>query len=318
MTIKHLVLSGGGPSMIQTLGSLEHLEKNHVILRENIETIYGTSAGAMVGVLYAMNFDWDTINDYIIKRPWKEVFSVKIQNIFDAYTKKGIFNHETIEKCFKPLLNAKDLDLTIDLKDFYEYSKIELHFFAFEINQFHLVDISYKSHPQLSLLTAIQMTCALPVLVSPVCIDDKCFIDGGVQCNYPLKYCLEAHSEQEEILGFRNQYESSERNTAITGESTLLDFIMNFLFKLIFSISRDHLQPTISSEIICNTKFLSIEYFKKTFVEEGSRRELFQQGIEAAELFIGARSSSMKSSLEEEVNLDDDDDHDDNEIFETR
>ena len=176
--------------------------------------------------------------------------------------------------------------MTISLKEFYEYSKIELHLFAFEINQFQLVDISYKTHPDLSLLKAIHMTCALPVLMTPLCIGDQCFIDGGVICNYPLKYCLQDHAEEKEILGFRNHYEMLERNTVISEESTLLDFIMSFLFKLIFSISTDHLQPKISSEIICNTKCLSIEYLKNTLGSEDRRKELFQKGQEAGSQFI--------------------------------
>jgi predicted acylesterase/phospholipase RssA len=288
MTIKHLVFSGGGPSMIQTLGALQHLENNNVIKRESIKSIYGTSAGAIVGVLYCFQFDWDTINDYILKRPWKEVFPIKVQNIFDAYTKKGVFDIKTIEKCFKPLLNAKDLEIGITLKDFYEYSKIELHFFSFEINCFQIMDISYKTHPDLTLLTAIQMTCALPVLVTPVCIGEECFIDGGVVCNYPLQYCLEAYPDEKEIIGFKNCYNTEERNmnSKITMNSTLLDFIMNFLFKLIFSMSTNNKQPTITSEIILDTKYMSIEYFKNTFSSEEARRELLQNGMNAAIHFL--------------------------------
>ena len=67
--IKHLVVSGGGPTMIQTLGSIQHLEENKFIDINIIETIYGTSAGAIIGVLICLKFDWITLHDYIIKRP---------------------------------------------------------------------------------------------------------------------------------------------------------------------------------------------------------------------------------------------------------
>jgi len=288
MTIKHLVLSGGGPSMIQTLGAIQHLEKKNIIQKENIQSIYGTSAGAIVGVLYCFQFEWNIINDYILKRPWKEVFSIKVQNILDAYTKKGIFDIGTIEKCFKPLLNAKDLNLDINLKDFYEYSKIEMHFFSFEINRFELVDISYKNYPELSLLSAIQMTCALPVLLTPVFTGDECFIDGGVQCNYPLKYCLETYPKEEEILGFKNRFNVEERNlnAKITTESNLLDFIMNFLFKIVFSLSSNNKPITIPLELVLDTKYMSIDYFKKIFASEEARMELFQNGEDSAEEFF--------------------------------
>ena len=288
MTIKHLVFSGGGPSMIQTLGAIQYLEKKNIIQRESIQSIFGTSAGAIVGVLYCLQFEWSIINDYILKRPWKEVFSIKVQNILDAYSKKGIFDINIIEKCFKPLLNAKDLDLSINLKDFYEFSKIELHFFSFEINRFELVDISYKNYPNLSLLIAIQMTCALPVLLTPVLLKDECFIDGGVICNYPLNYCLETFPNEEEILGFKNRYNTEEKNinAKISSDSNLLDFLMNFLFKIVFSLSSNNKPITVPLELILDTKYMSIDYFKKIFASEEARMELFQNGENSAEEFF--------------------------------
>ena len=76
MTIKHLVISGGGPIMVQVLGAIQNLEKNNFIDMKNIESIYGTSAGAIVGILICLKFDWETINDYIIKRPWNSIIKL--------------------------------------------------------------------------------------------------------------------------------------------------------------------------------------------------------------------------------------------------
>jgi len=291
--IKHLVMSGGGPSMIQTLGAIQHLEENKFIDIKNIETIYGTSAGAIIGVLICLKYDWETIHDYIIKRPWQEVFPIKIQNIFDAYTKKGIFDEKTIIKCFKPLLDAKDISMNISLKEFYEYSKIELHMFSFEVNAFQIEDISYLTHPDLNLITAIQMTSALPVLMTPVCIEAKCYVDGGVTCNYPLKYCIESNKNMEEILGFKNQYDNHNKNH-VDSNSTLLDFIMSFLFKLIHSISTDNSQqPKIASEVICSTNFLSIGVLKSALSSIEVREKLFKSGIESAKEFLSKLENSV-------------------------
>jgi len=292
MTIKHLVMSGGGPIMIQILGAIQHLEKNNFLEMKNIESIYGTSAGAIVAILICLKYDWETINDYIIKRPWQDVFPVKVQNIFDAYTKKGIFDIKTIEKCFKPLLDAKDISMDINLQDFYKLSNIELHMFSFEINEYKIQDISYITHPNLSLLTAVQMTCGLPVLVTPVCIDDKCYIDGGLACNYPLNYCIESGKIPDEILGFKNKY-SVEKNN-INEESTILDFLLSFLFKAVFSISTSHIQPQLKNEIFCDSKYLTIDILRNTFGNIDVRRELFKNGIECAEFFI----SNLEDSVE--------------------
>jgi len=294
--IKHLVISGGGPTMIQTLGSIQHLEEKKFIDFNTIETIYGTSAGAIIGVLICLKYDWTTLFDYIIKRPWQEVFPVNIQNIFDAYTKKGIFDDKTVIKCFKPLLDAKDISLNISLKEFYEYSKIEIHMFSFEVNTFQIEDISYLTHPDISLITAIQMSCALPVLMSPICGDGKCYIDGGVTCNYPLKKCIDSNKNIEEILGFKNQYDDNNNNNKnqIDSNSTLLDFITSFLFKLIHSIgSNNSIQTSITYEVICNADFLTISTLKSALYSIETREKLYSSGIESAIKFISNLENSV-------------------------
>ena len=293
MTIKHLVISGGGPTLIQALGAIQHVEEQKFIDISNIETIYGTSAGAILGTLICLKFDWETINDYIIKRPWHEVFPINIQKIFDAYTKKGIFDIKTIEKIFKPLFSAKDLSLDISLQDFYEYSKIELHMFSFEVNAFSVEDISYLTHPGLSLITAIQMSCALPVLMTPICADGKCYIDGGVTCNYPLKNCIESNKSIEEILGFKNKYDNNNKNH-IDSNSTLLDFITIFLFKLIHNVSSNNTpQTSITYEVICNADFLTISTLKSALYSIETREKLYINGIESAIKFLSNLENSI-------------------------
>ena len=286
MPIKHLVISGGGPTLVQALGAIQHVEQQKFIDISNIETIYGTSAGAILGTLICLKFDWETINDYIIKRPWHEVFPVNIQKIFDAYTKKGIFDIKTVEKIFKPLFSAKDLALDINLQDFYNYSKIELHFFAFDINEFKIEDVSYKTHPNISVITAIQMTCSLPVLVAPVCIDNKCYIDGGIDCNYPLNKCLELYN-QDEILGIKNQYDKNDSNR-VDSTSTMLDFLMSFVFKMIQNMDTGDKQTVIKNEIICKADFLSIDYLKTALHSMDVRKELFDSGTEFAKEFLSS------------------------------
>ena len=291
--IKHLVISGGGPIMVQVLGAIQHLEKEELINMKNIESIYGTSAGAIVGILICLKFDWETINDYIIKRPWQDVFPIKVQNILDSYTKKGVYDIKTFEKCFKPLFDAKDIPMDITLEDFYNLNKIELHLFSFEINEYKVYDISYLTHPKLLLMTAIQMTCAIPVLVTPVCIDDKCYIDGGMASNYPLSYCIQSGKNSDEILGLKNKY--SEEKTYINSDSTLLDFLLSFLFKAVFSINTDKIQPNIKYELSCDAQYLNFDVLKTSISNIETRRDLFNSGIESATNFL----ENLKDSVQE-------------------
>jgi predicted acylesterase/phospholipase RssA len=287
MTIKHLVLSGGGPIMVQLLGAIQHLEKNNFLDLNNIESIYGTSAGAIIGILICLKYDWETINDYIIKRPWQDVFKIKVEKIFEAYKKKGLFDIQIIEKCFKPLFDAKDIPIDINLEDFYKLTNIELHMFSFEVNEYAVKDISYLTYPNLSLVTAIQMTCAIPILISPVCIEDKCYIDGGLSCNYPLSYCISSGKNADEILGFKNKYGEEDKN-CINKESNILDFLLGFLFKTIFSFSTDKLQPSIKNEIICDAEYLTFETLRNALSSIDIRKDLFNNGIQSGVNFLNS------------------------------
>jgi predicted acylesterase/phospholipase RssA len=284
MTIKHLVVSGGGPIMIQILSAIQELEYNKFLNLNDIESIYGTSAGAIIAVILSLKFDWETINDYIIKRPWHDVFPIKVQNILDAYTKKGIFDIKTIEKCFKPLFDVKDVPIDINLEDFYKLTNVDIHMFTFEINEYKTQEISYKTHPTLSLLTAIQMSCALPVLVTPVCIDNKCFIDGGIGCNYPLNYCINSVKETDTILGFKNNYNDDE--SAINDKSTLLDYLLNFIFKAVLKLDNYDTQPNIKNQVIFDVKHITLDILKTALSNIDTRRDLFQKGSQAAKNFL--------------------------------
>jgi predicted acylesterase/phospholipase RssA len=284
MTIKHLVISGGGPIMIQILAAIQELESNNYLNMKDIESIYGTSAGAILAVMFSLNFDWQTLNDYIIKRPWQDVFAIKVQNILDSYTKKGIFDSKTVEKCFKPLFDAKDISLDITLDDFFKLTNKEIHMFAFEINNYKIVDISYKTHPKLKMLDAVQMTCALPVLMIFVFLDNCCFMDGGVACNYPLNFCIESGKNPDEILGFKNKY--SDNKIVINTESTLLDYILNFLFKAVFNVHNNYTQPIIKNEVICDTTYLSFDVLRTAISNIDIRKDLFDKGKQAAIQFL--------------------------------
>jgi len=285
INIKHLVLSGGGPSMFHYLSVIQHLNENKILDLSKIESIYGTSAGSIVGIVLCLKYDWETLNDYMIMRPWHELFHIKISNIFEAYKNRGIFSKKVIEKAFKPLLDAKDLSINISLKEFYEYSKIELHFFSFEINHFHTEDISYLTHPDISLIDAVMMSCALPILVTPVINDNKCYMDGGVASNYPLKYCIDSGKNEDEILGLTNQYDEQQKNH-VDSDSNLLDFVLCFFFKMFSNLSSNIVNPKIKYEIVCNVKPISLNYLTSTITSMDARKELYQKGRETAKKFI--------------------------------
>ena len=285
MTIKHIVIPGGGPVGIKALGALQHLEKNGYWNINEIETIYATSAGAIITVLLCLKFDWETINDYIIKRPWNEAFQLSVDQIFYAYSKKGLFDKNIAEIFYKPFFNAKDISMEITMREFYELSNIEIHLFSLDINSFKLEDISYLTHPDLPVLTAVQMSSAIPVLISPVCVDDKCYVDGGVVCNYPINHCISRAENISEILGIRNNYIRKDNNM-VKKESTILEYVMNFINRLVNNVSARVEDKEIPNEVVYDTDSMNWSNIQLTLSSKEERQRLIDSGIDAGIKFL--------------------------------
>ena len=231
MTIKHIVISGGGPTGLLSYGAAKYLEQQKFWSMENIESIYGTSIGALFGVILSLHHDWKTIDDYFIICPWDTILQKNstFHDVLGVYTNKGIMSGDFFDIIMKPLLLAKDLTLDVTLDELYQFNKKEIHIMTVELNTFKLVNLSYKTHPSLKVMDAIKMSCAFPILFSPKIFietetemnkEDKkdnneecsrhvcCYIDGGVMCNYPVNVCMEDQQcDPDEILGFRNIWE---------------------------------------------------------------------------------------------------------------
>ena len=65
MTIKHLVIGGGGPGGFIIYGALKESNLQGIWKYDDIKTIYATSAGAFIAAVYAMTRDTKTIESIV-------------------------------------------------------------------------------------------------------------------------------------------------------------------------------------------------------------------------------------------------------------
>ena len=291
MPIKHLVISGGGPLGFRYLGALQKLEIDGFWKFNDIETIYGTSIGAIIGTFICLKYDWETLNKYIIERPWHDAFKVNAKQIFDSYYNKGLFDKKLAEIIFKPLLEAKDLTLNITLKEFYDFSNIDLHIFTFDLNKFQTIELSHTTHPELGLLQALTMSSSLPGIFIPTIIDNCCYIDGGVLCNYPLNQCLRDHTNKDEILGIKSSYNKETdnfSNVEVTSETSLLEYVICMSIN-----SMNYIRDTIKMENIENTvrcyvtnNPLTLDSIKEAIQNQELRRQWVKMGEDDALTFL--------------------------------
>ena len=293
MTIKHLVISGGGPIGMAYLGAIEYLHNEGFWKFDDIKSIYATSIGTFAAVMVFLKYDWETLNTYVIERPWIDLFKLNAKQIIDIYTQKGLFDCKSIEKIFKPLLEAKDLSLSITMKEFYEYTKVEMFFYGFDLNSYETIEFSYKTHPDLLLTRAMYMSSSIPGIFEPTFLDDKCIIDGAPLANFPINYCLRDHPEKDEILGFnfiskKDENVKYSNNSIIKNESTMLDFILSILANSINYITnsiKDEVIPNII-EVTTETGSNNMDDLKNFLNSSEHRKSLFDMGVEYGKKFI--------------------------------
>ena len=118
--IKHIICSGGGVTGLSFYGALRNLNKKGIWNIEDIESIYGTSVGSLVSVVVSLNYDWKTLDEYFIKRPWGNVFKLDMYTILETFQRKGVFDYNVFIEIFSPLFKGKDISVDITMKEFFE------------------------------------------------------------------------------------------------------------------------------------------------------------------------------------------------------
>jgi len=303
MVIKNLVISGGGPAGLLTYGAAKYLSKNNYWSLKDIKTIYGCSIGAYIGIVLSLGYEWDWLDDYFIKRPWNKLMQSTSSDYLSIISEKGLLGDEFVKETIKPLLNAKNLNINITLKEFYEFNNIEIHLYTVDLNEKNLtkIDISYKTHPNLPLYVALAMTMSYPFLFKPVCRDNSCYIDGGLVNNYPLNDCIEqTECSIDEILAFKNV--ASYKNSIVSEESNIFNYFAVLLKKMHSAISTTEKQKIIPNTVQCLAENLdSMESWMTSLKNEENRRDLINKGWECGLLFknyIESINNNMKRDVD--------------------
>ena len=290
--IKHLVISGGGPSGLLTYGAASYLARQGFWSIENIESIYGCSIGAYMGVVFSLGYDWDWLDDYFIKRPWEKVVANATVSLIDIFGKKGLLNEKFIRDGTEPLLRAKELPETITLEEFYAFNKIDIHLYTTNINNDLLqkVDLSHTTHPNLPLIKALQMTMCFPIMFQPICYGDDCYIDGGLLNNFPLNDCIEQKKcAHEDILAFKNIW--CIKRLFIAEESSMLDFLLVLMRKMQATLDTEPEQEDIKHTVRCIIEDLDgFDKWIHALSNTEMREKNVEKGAKQGELFLAYMS----------------------------
>lgn len=191
-----LVLSGGGALGVSHIGAIKALEENNI----PIDYITGTSAGAMVGSMYAAGFSPGQMESFVTDEKFQLFSSGDIETKFKYY-----FRKEDDDASWVKLGLSKDMDIykaiptnltnpvSLDFENMSQYSavsaKIDYNFDSLLV-PFRCVasDISSKRQVVFSnghINQAVRASMTYPGYIKPITVDGCLLFDGGLYNNFP-------------------------------------------------------------------------------------------------------------------------------------
>jgi patatin-like phospholipase/acyl hydrolase len=288
MTIKQIVLSGGAYKGFYTIGALKYLADNKFFNVDELEKIYGTSVGALIGCIICLKLNWDDLIDYAVNKPWHKSFSFSVDSLLEIISKKGFMHRGFIEGVFENLLKQSGLNTKSTMLDLFNHSSIELNIFTTNMTTFKLERLSYKTKPDLMIIDAIYQSCSLPFIFQPHYEKENCYVDGGVINPYPMNICLKDLKENpefdtKEILGFKIVDDALE---APLPSSSIFHFGFYMIYRLIKENYNYAINEDIEYELIIPSNILSIEAAQNIITSMDERKRLINDGEKYAKLFL--------------------------------
>jgi NTE family protein len=189
-----LVLGGGGARGAAHIGVLRELER----LRIPIDAIAGTSMGAVVGSLYASGKTPDELEELVLSIDWADAFIDNTQRQDLSFRRKqddaafpvkfelGVKNGDV--QLPKGLIQGQKLQLILreqllHVSDVHDFNRLPTPFRAVASN-IETGESFVMSSGDLALAARASMSA--PGLFSPVVVDGKTLVDGGLVGNVPV------------------------------------------------------------------------------------------------------------------------------------
>lgn len=212
-----LVLSGGGAKGFAHIGVLKVLEEAGV----KIDYIGGTSMGAVVGGLYASGYNATQIDSIFLATNFDELINDFIPRSSKSFYEKRNnelyalvlpFNKNKIgipEALSKGLYNFNLLSrITRNVRHIRDFNQLPIPFLCIGSNIETGEQVILNKG---NLADAMIASTAFPSLFSPVEIDGKLLVDGGVVNNYPIEEVRKLGADI--IIGVDVQDDLSDRNS---------------------------------------------------------------------------------------------------------
>lgn len=182
----HLHLGGGGMLGLVYLGALRCIQKQSAC--RHIHHVSGISIGAFFGCLFAMNADMDDVVRYM-RDVWREdsARSIPAESIVEWMHVYGIDTLDRMIDILRHFYRLKYAHATASVS-FAEFSKTTgktLTVCATSLADHVPEYFSIDRTPDVCVFEAVRASMCIPLIIKPVVINGKVYVDGALTCDFP-------------------------------------------------------------------------------------------------------------------------------------
>lgn len=182
MTYDTLVISGGSMNGLGILGSLQYLRDQEKL--ESIQNFVGVSVGSVICYLLIIGYTPIEIMIYLCTN--KKVFE-KL-NKFDfvnAINGEGAVSFSLVSDVIERMTVEKIGKLLL-IKDLYLLFQKNFTCVTYNATKSKQELINKETFPDLPCVSALRMSCNIPIIFEPYKFGDSYYIDGGLSNNFPV------------------------------------------------------------------------------------------------------------------------------------
>ena len=281
------IFGGGGIRGMCYIGALKALKEFGI----NINSIAGSSVGAVFAALYAVGYSEDEIKELFLDFNLNMFRDLNI-NIFNtdlSLSKGEIFLDWLREKFSLKVTNNKDKKKKITFKDLEK----DLYILTIDINTNTPFIFSKKTTPDCEIAIAVRASASLPGLMKPVNYNGLLLVDGDLIKSWPAwKIYEDLDNENSRLLEFR--LEGSRDGSDIKNPMDFVNSIINTIWYLstenVFNLYYQNdrydyvvidtkdiimfdftIDKTQKEELIEKGYRVTKDYFSKTLIEKKER-----------------------------------------------
>jgi len=226
-----IVIPGGGINGFYILGSLEYLYQKELITE--LKTFIGTSIGSIISYLLIIGYTPIEIITTIQKNKYLEKLdNFSIQSFIDC---RGAIDFIHINKIVEKLTLDKCGKL-YTMKTLYETFEKTLVCVTYNMTKNETEYLDYKNNEDLPCLTALRMSCNLPIIFDRFKNNNCYYVDGGLSNNLALNI---AHFYGKNVLGINLDIDNKELEDR--PEEGIISYFMKLVRISIIQITKEKL-----------------------------------------------------------------------------